>query len=136
MSGRVVRLATELVARYRAVDREPIGSAVVDTPGHLDELTESIRVEGIRVPLRLGFNTRVGFLDGNHRIAAALRLGLAEVPVELFRAPARLRPSHARPMRRDDLAVIAAAFLAALSERGLETGGGGRQGPKRGPTGA
>jgi ParB-like chromosome segregation protein Spo0J len=80
---RVVRLPTELVVRYRAVDRELVGSPVVDTPSHLNALTESIRARGIRVPLRLGFNARFGALDGNHRIAVALRLGLVDVPVEL-----------------------------------------------------
>ena len=110
--GVVVRLSTELVARYRAVDREvvPAPSFVVDTPTHLDRLAESIAANGIRVPLRMGFNARYGYLDGNHRIAVALRLGLSEVPVELIEEPSDAPRGHGRPMRRDDLQVILAAF--------------------------
>ncbi|GAA1190963.1 hypothetical protein [Pseudonocardia alaniniphila] len=108
----VVSLPTELVVRYRAADREFIGAPieVVDTPAHLDALTASVREHGILVPLRLGFNTCFGFLDGNHRIAVALRLGLPEVPVELVKEPADLRKDHGRPMRPEDLTVLIAAF--------------------------
>ena len=110
--GVVVRLRTDLVVRYRAVDREvvPAPPAVVDTPAHLDRLAESIAADGIRVPLRMGFNTRYGYLDGNHRIAVALRLGLPEVPVELVEEAPDAPRGHGRPMRRDDLDVILAAI--------------------------
>src|SRR5687767_4277974 len=105
--SRVVRLPTELVARYRAVDREhvgvPEGLGLPDTPAHLDQLTGSIREHGIRVPLRLGFTEEVGFLDGNHRIAVAIRLHLPDVPVELVEEAPGTRPGHAQPMRPDDL---------------------------------
>jgi len=113
--GVVVRLRTDLVARYRAVDREvvPAPSDVVDTPAHLDRLAESIAADGIRVPLRMGFNTRYGYLDGNHRISVALRLGLPEVPVELVEEPPDTPRGHGQPMRRDDLDVILAAFERA-----------------------
>ncbi len=62
--GVVARLPTDLVVRYRAVDREAIHapSAVVDTPAHLDRLGESIAADGIRVPLRMGFNSSYGYL--------------------------------------------------------------------------
>ncbi|HVW34898.1 MAG TPA: ParB N-terminal domain-containing protein [Acidimicrobiia bacterium] len=114
--GVIVRLRTDLVARYRAVDREvvPAPSDVVDTPAHLDHLAESIAANGIRVPLRMGFNTRYGYLDGNHRIAVALRLGLPEVPVELVEEPLDAAHGHGQPMRSDDLDVI----LAAIERRG------------------
>ncbi|MEV6896350.1 ParB N-terminal domain-containing protein [Amycolatopsis sp. NPDC051372] len=95
-------LPTEIVARYRAVDREVVGSALVDTPRHLDELTRDIARRGILVPLRLGFNEEFGILDGNHRIAVAVRLGLAEVPVALTGEPRSPRPGHAQPMREAD----------------------------------
>jgi hypothetical protein len=110
--GVVVRLSTELVARYRAVDREvvPAPSCVVDTPAHLDRLAESIAANGIRVPLRMGFNACYGYLDGNHRIAVALRLGLCEVPVELIEEPSDAPRGHGQPMRSDDLQVILAAI--------------------------
>ena len=110
--GVIVQLRTDLVARYRAVDREvvPAPSAVVDTPAHLDRLAESIAQDGIRVPLRMGFNTRYGYLDGNHRIAVALRLGLPEVPVELVEEASDAPRGHGQPMRKEDLDVILAAF--------------------------
>ena len=114
--GVVVWLRTELVARYRAVDREviPAPSEVVDTPAHLDRLAESIAKYGIRVPLRMGFNNRYGYLDGNHRIAVALRLGLSEVPVELIEEASDAPRGHGQPMRSDDLELI----LAALERTG------------------
>jgi hypothetical protein len=107
----VIRLPTELVIRYRAVDREhvPAPSYVVHTPQHLDTLTASIRARGIQVPLRLQFNSSFGFLDGNHRVAVALRLGLREVPVEVIEMPPDYRREHGRPMRADDFEVLAAA---------------------------
>jgi hypothetical protein len=113
--GVVVRLGTNLVVRYRAVDREvvPAPACVVDTPTHLDRLSESIAADGIRVPLRMGFNTRYGYLDGNHRIAVALRLGLPEVPVELVKEPPDAPHGHGQPMRRADLEVILAALERA-----------------------
>ena len=120
----VVSLPTELVVRYRAVDREFIGApiAVVDTPAHLDALTASVREHGILVPLRLGFNAGFGFLDGNHRIAVALRLGLPEVPVELVKEAADLRKDHGRPMRPEDLTVLVAAFeeVTEIADRPTE----------------
>ena len=104
----VVRLPTELVTRYRAVDREFIGAPahVVDTPSHLDALTKDIRLRGIVVPLELSFNEEFGALDGNHRIAVAIRLGLDEIPVQLIEKPTSPRPGHAKPMRPRDLQVI------------------------------
>ncbi len=110
--GVVVRLPTEFVARYRAVDREviPAPSHVVDTPAHLDQLTESVAVDGIRVPLRMGFNSSYGYLDGNHRIAVALRLGLPDVPVELIREDEGTPRGHGQPMRPDDFTVLLSAL--------------------------
>jgi hypothetical protein len=119
----VVQLPTELVARYRAVDRELVPSAICNTPEHLEALTESIREHGIQVPLRLGFNASFGFLDGNHRIAAALRLGLPEVPVELVRERPAIRRDHGQPMRREDLVVILAAFLGQSGRPTSSSGG-------------
>ncbi|MBN9744754.1 MULTISPECIES: ParB N-terminal domain-containing protein [unclassified Amycolatopsis] len=104
-----VELPVPLVVRYRAVDRETVGSALVDTPSHLDALAEDIARNGIRTPLRLGFCEDFGTLDGNHRIAVALRLGLTTVPVTVVREPSTPRPAHARPMREADFAVLAAA---------------------------
>ncbi|MEU6347013.1 hypothetical protein ABZ883_39405 [Streptomyces sp. NPDC046977] len=106
MSLSEVHLPTALVARYRAVDREIVGSAIVDTPRHLEALTVSIGAHGIRTPLRLGFNEEFATLDGNHRVAVAIRLGLKAVPVFLFAVPLTPRPGHAQPMRPTDLVVL------------------------------
>ncbi len=99
------------------MDRELIGAPleVVDTPSHLDALTEDIGRRGILVPLTLHFNRGFGALDGNHRIAVALRLGLCDVPVTLTRVPERPRPAHAKSMARTDLAAIERAFDPAES---------------------
>lgn len=105
----VVQLPTDLVARCRAVDRELVGSALVDTPAHLDQLTDSIAREGIKVPLALGYNDHFAALDGNHRIAAALRLGLRSVPVTLTRLPDQPRPRHAQDLSAPDLETIISA---------------------------
>ena len=112
----VTQLPTSMLLRYRAVDRD-VGSNLVDTPKHLDALTEDIRFHGIRVPLRFGFNHEFATLDGNHRIAAALRLGLDKVPVTLVKEPTSPRPAHAQPMRPDDLAEIKRALDATDSAR-------------------
>jgi len=106
MSPAHVDLPTALVARYRAVDREFVGSALADTPRHLDALTVDIGRRGILTPLRLGFNEEFGTLDGNHRIAVAIRLGLETVPVAVIREPLTPRPGHAQTMLNEDLAVL------------------------------
>jgi hypothetical protein len=77
-----------------------------------------VRDHGILVPLRLGFAAGWGAVDGNHRIAVALRLGLPEVPVELVREPPDRRPGHGRPMSPEDLAVLVAAYESASTTAG------------------
>ena len=103
-----VDLPTELVARYRAVDREEIWAPahVVDTPAHLDALTDDIGQNGILVPLDLRFNEQFATLDGNHRIAVAIRLGLSEVPVDVSALPLEPRQFWAQDMRPDDYEVL------------------------------
>ena len=105
-------LRTALMARYRAVDREEIWAPpeLVDTPAHLDALTADVREHGIRVPLDLRFNERFATLDGNHRIAVALRLELEEVPVALAELPLESRPYWAQTMTAEDYEVLSAAF--------------------------
>lgn len=101
-------LPTDLVARYRAVDREEIWAPpeVVDTPAHLDALTLDIREHGIRVPLDLKFNDQFATLDGNHRIAVAIRLELPTVPVVLSALPLEPRQFWAKDMSPDDYEVL------------------------------
>ena len=107
-----VRLPTELVIRYRAVDREEIGAPahVVDTPAHLDFLTDDVGRNGILIPLDLAFNERFATLDGNHRIAVAARLKLSDVPIALRRVPTDNRPYWAQTMRAEDYEILEAAY--------------------------
>ena len=105
-----VLLPTELVARYRAVDRELVGTPTLDTPAHLDRLEAEIARDGMRTPIDLAFNEEFATIDGNHRIAVALRLGLATVPVHLTRRVRDLRPAHARDMHPGDLTLLEAAL--------------------------
>lgn len=102
-------LPTALVLRYRAEEREVVGSALVDSPAHLDRLTVDIDQRGILVPLALGFNSAFATLDGNHRIAVALRLGFTTIPVALRRLPISPRPDHARAMKPEDHLVLVRA---------------------------
>ena len=118
-----VQLPTALVARYRAVDREFVGSALVDTPRHLDLLTADIAERGILTPLRLGFNEQFGTLDGNHRIAVAIRLGLETVPVALVTEPLAPRPGHAKPMLSDDLIILRRSSAVAPMVDGTDGAG-------------
>lgn len=113
MQSATVQLPTDLVARYRAVDREVVGSALVDTAAHLDRLTSDIGQRGILVPLDLRFNRAFAILDGNHRIAVALRVGLERVPVALQQLPVLPRPGHAKPMTDTDYRVLMAALEAS-----------------------
>jgi len=106
----VALLPTALVSRYRAVDREVVGSAFVDSPAHLDRLTVDVEQRGIVVPLDLGFNSVFATLDGNHRIAVALRLGFTTIPVALRRLPLSPRPDHAKEMDPEDQLVLVTAL--------------------------
>jgi hypothetical protein len=87
----------------------------------LEALTEDVRRRGILVPLEFSFNDDFGALDGNHRIAVAIRLGLAEVPVELIEKPTRFHPDHAKPMHPEDLAVIRRAVSEVTAGRAGES---------------
>lgn len=113
MEQNAVELPTELVLRYRAVDRETVGAAVLDTSAHLDRLTALIGRDGMLTPIDLAFHQEFATIDGNHRIAVAQRLALATVPVHLSRRAAALRPGHARDMRPEDLRMLEAAHRGA-----------------------
>lgn len=47
---------------------------------HQINLTESIRLKGIKEPVLLGSDGRIW--DGHHRICAALHLGITEIPIK------------------------------------------------------
>lgn len=112
MRNAAAQLPTVLVARYRAVDRDVVGSALVDTPAHLDRLASDIGQRGILAPIDLRFNQVFAALDGNHRIAVALRLGLDYVPVALHQLPEHPRPGHAMPMADADYRVLIGVWEA------------------------
>lgn len=117
MEQEAVDLPTALVVRYRAVDRELVGTATLNTPTHLDALQEQIARNGMRTPIDLAYNEEFATLDGNHRIAVALRLGLTTVPVHLTRRAQRPRPGHARDMRPEDLTVLEAVLRGTRTPR-------------------
>jgi len=56
---------------------------IVLTESELNELTESIRKEGIKIPLIIQKGTNV-LVDGYNRLAIAKKLKLTEVPVEVI----------------------------------------------------
>lgn len=118
MDQEPVELPTELVVRYRAVDREHVGTPTLDTAAHLDRLTALIGREGMRTPIDLAFTPEFATLDGNHRIAVALRRGWETVPVHLTRRASGLRPGHARDLRPMDLAVLEAALAETARRSG------------------
>ncbi len=49
-------------------------------PDYMSELVQDIAVRGIRTPVLLGPDGSIW--DGHHRIAAAVALGLEEIPAE------------------------------------------------------
>ena len=62
--------------------------------GKLDELTEDIRANGIKHSLVVQYDPETGTLaldEGNHRLAAAQRLGMQVVPVRMIRQPSAKR---------------------------------------------
>lgn len=71
------------------------------------------RRAGGDVALDLRFNRAFATLDGNHRIAVALRLGLDHVPVALQQVPVLPRPGHAKAMTDTDYRVLIAALEAS-----------------------
>src|SRR5690625_7150013 len=67
MRSAAVQLTRDLVARYRAVDRQVVGSALVDTPAHLDRLTSHIGHPGLLRPLEPKFNTEMRPMGAHHQ---------------------------------------------------------------------
>jgi hypothetical protein len=82
--GKEEMIAVDELINIREFDRE-----INPTPNFwglgvrlsLDELTENIRTHGIRKPLIiLIFEGKKMIVDGNNRLAAAIRLGLHQLP--------------------------------------------------------
>ena len=54
----------------------------------LKELTQSIRQQGVKVPVTVTkYNGQLYILDGHHRIIGANRSGIFEVPIERVELP-------------------------------------------------
>lgn len=104
-------LPTDLVARYAEYDREETGGEA------LDMLTEVIRRDGIRSPLRLSTDGRTAILhEGNHRLAAARRLGIEEVPVHIT-LDREVRANEGTPVPVDaDLMAVLRAHESELRD--------------------
>lgn len=71
----VKMLPTDLVHHYREYDRAP-------NDGNMKVVEKLIKEQGIRTPIVLEVNSFGGMIgEGNHRIAAAKKLGIKNVPV-------------------------------------------------------
>jgi hypothetical protein len=69
---------THVVARYTEFDRNS------ENPEKVNRLAKDIAENGIREPLQIDYHHDSGWgtlVEGNHRIAAAMRAGLTHVPV-------------------------------------------------------
>jgi hypothetical protein len=87
------------------IDRE-VTPVVPGSTDWLDDLTDQIRKEGFKEPLTIMYDPDRGLAllgDGNHRLAAAKRLGVDNVPVHVVRS---------------DLSAEAKAI--AIADHGLE----------------
>ena len=77
---------TDFVDKFKEYDREQ--DYLNPKKHYLDELTNHIEQYGFEEPLIMGFNPKTGFtrlIEGNHRLAAAKRLGIDKVPVRMLR---------------------------------------------------
>ena len=90
--------------------------------GKLDELTEDIRANGIKHPLVVQYDPETGTLaldEGNHRLAAAQRLGMKVLPVRMLRQPSAKRRDIRGPRKeiptqtngRGDLVTVGGELL-------------------------
>ncbi len=70
----------EEIEGYKENDRE------VDPKGDLDALTEDIKQNGIKKPIqvKVDSNGKALIVEGNTRLAAAKRLGIKNIPVEII----------------------------------------------------
>lgn len=81
-AGDAAEVPTEWAQRFQEYDRRTNPVAGSD----LDAIKASILEEGFRDPLiiEVGLNGRASLIEGNHRLAAALELGLENVPVRVI----------------------------------------------------
>jgi hypothetical protein len=81
-AGDAAEVPTEWARQFQEYDRRANPIAGSD----LDAIKASILQEGFRDPLiiEVGLNGRISLIEGNHRLAAALELGLENVPVRVI----------------------------------------------------
>ncbi|HYI31986.1 MAG TPA: ParB/RepB/Spo0J family partition protein [Glaciibacter sp.] len=81
-----------LLVAPEEIDRNPENPRLIFRSDELAALEESIKQQGILVPLTL-YNTAKGYsiLDGERRWRCALRLGMTKVPVIVQPEPSRLQ---------------------------------------------
>lgn len=81
----LTRMPVSVLWEYREFKRDEVPAPVIPFlhDHSLDEITDYVRVHGI-APLELSVvKDRALLTDGNHRVVAAKRLGVKEVPVNV-----------------------------------------------------
>lgn len=95
-----------VVGRYQEFDREK------ENPERITRLAKDIAENGIRTPLELRYDHERGWgtlVEGNHRLAAARRLGLTHVPVVVTSG---MGHSDGAPLTlRENMAVTPPAWM-------------------------
>ena len=84
-TSRLTKMPIEVLWEYREFKRDEVPAPrIAMVHGHnVDEITQYLRTHGLE-PLELSIvKDRALLTDGNHRIVAAKRLGLEEVPVNV-----------------------------------------------------
>jgi hypothetical protein len=93
-SGQIEDVSVETLLKYRDVDREK-QPRMRNDHGYLDQLTEAMKAGVDLGPVTLDHDPRAPLnttlFDGNHRLAAALRLGRKTLPTKIRRGG---RPSE------------------------------------------
>ncbi len=91
----------------------------------LDKLTEDIRTNGIKNPLIVQYDPETGDLaldEGNHRLAAAQRLGMQVVPVRMIRQTSSKRRGIRGPRKNIPARTNSRGDLVANSGELLDGG--------------
>ena len=96
----VAELPVDFLWRYRQLDRwhQPRNSA------KFRSLVADIAVRGVQEPLRLRYDAEKALVvNGNHRLAVAVRLGIRSLPVSLEPELSDWPHADARPLSAEDL---------------------------------
>lgn len=79
---------THVLDKHKEYDRE-VDPRFEGDHAHLDEVTKDIAEHGVTSPLIMTYgqkDRRAYIGEGNHRLAAAKRLGITHLPVRVYRA--------------------------------------------------